>query len=164
VVSCASGAGRTIADGAGDKFAMKTYPEQLKDPRWQKKRLKILERDNFTCRHCDDTKNTLHVHHLLYAKGVPPWNYPNQILVTLCERCHEQEEKHKKRWDETLAWRFRYAGATNADIERICLIMKELNGEYGPGLIPLLECFLSDQLEPDQAKRIPRRKCKALSR
>ena len=30
------------------------YSEKLKDPRWQKKRLEILERDNFRCQYCGD--------------------------------------------------------------------------------------------------------------
>jgi len=30
-------------------MAKLTYSEKLKDPRWQKKRLEILSRDNFTC-------------------------------------------------------------------------------------------------------------------
>lgn len=31
-----------------------TYSQKLRDPRWQKKRLEILERDSFTCQHCHD--------------------------------------------------------------------------------------------------------------
>lgn len=31
----------------------KTYKENLKNPKWQKKRLKILKRDDFKCRCCD---------------------------------------------------------------------------------------------------------------
>ena len=37
----------------------KTYTELLKDPRWQKKRLEIYERDNFTCNQCKNTKKTV---------------------------------------------------------------------------------------------------------
>lgn len=67
---------------------MKTYAEKLKDPRWQKKRLEILQRDNFKCRICNDGVNTLHVHHLSYNKD--PWDVlPNQLL-TLCDSCHEK--------------------------------------------------------------------------
>ena len=66
-----------------------TYSEKLKDPRWQKKRLEILQRDNFTCLCCDNiTNETLNVHHLYYEKGVDPWNYDNHSLITLCDTCH----------------------------------------------------------------------------
>ena len=66
------------------------YVRKLKGPRWQKKRLEILNRDNFTCRLCNDTESTLHVHHKRYSAG-EPWDIPNSALVTLCESCHEAE-------------------------------------------------------------------------
>lgn len=64
-----------------------TYSEKLKDPRWQKKRLEVLQRDNFTCMWCGDTKTTLHVHHNDY-KG-EPWDVPDYFLSTLCADCHK---------------------------------------------------------------------------
>lgn len=68
-----------------------TYSEKLKDPRWQRKRLAILDRDNFTCQHCQDTTKTLHVHHLDYLHGKEPWDYDDTFLLTLCEDCHQAE-------------------------------------------------------------------------
>lgn len=67
------------------------YSKKLRDPRWQKMRLKILERDEFTCQSCMDSESTLHVHHCYYNKGNDPWDYPYTSLVTLCEACHEVE-------------------------------------------------------------------------
>lgn len=67
------------------------YSEKLKDPRWQKKRLKILERDKWTCQSCFDTENTLHVHHMKYVYGLEPWEIEDQFLITLCASCHEEE-------------------------------------------------------------------------
>src|SRR4028119_18398 len=66
------------------------YSEQLRDPRWQKKRLQILERDGFACVTCGDTKSTLHVHHIKYGKRSSPWEVPAEWLKTLCEGCHER--------------------------------------------------------------------------
>jgi 5-methylcytosine-specific restriction endonuclease McrA len=63
-----------------------TYSEKLRDPRWQKKRLEILNRDEFTCTICGDDKSTLHVHHNAYAGE--PWEADNNLLTTLCENCH----------------------------------------------------------------------------
>ena len=71
----------------------KEYYEKLKDPRWQKKRLKILERDKWTCQRCNDDENTLHVHHKVYVAGAEPWDYKDEYLVTLCEDCHEHEKE-----------------------------------------------------------------------
>ena len=73
-----------------------SYIEKLKDPRWQKKRLQILGRDDFTCQNCFDTKETLHVHHRLYKKGCEPWEYDESYLVTLCATCHGEESADKE--------------------------------------------------------------------
>lgn len=68
-------------------FHFMTYSEKLKDPRWQKKRLEILNRDKFTCLLCGDTTTTLHVHHKAY-NGLEPWEAGHQELETLCDHCH----------------------------------------------------------------------------
>lgn len=69
----------------------KTYSEKLRDPRWQRKRLEVMQRDNFTCRSCKSTTTTLNVHHISYTKGAEPWEYELEDLLTLCEDCHEYE-------------------------------------------------------------------------
>ena len=66
------------------------YIQKLKDPRWQKKRLEIMERDDFTCRRCGDAKTTLNVHHRRYERGRDPWEYDEKDLITFCEPCHEE--------------------------------------------------------------------------
>ena len=63
-----------------------TYAEKLKDPRWQNKRLEVLNRDNFTCRMCADKKTQLDIHHFEY--GINPWSVKNSSLITLCKHCH----------------------------------------------------------------------------
>lgn len=65
----------------------KTYSEKLKDPRWQKKRLEIFTRDNWTCQLCGDKETSLNLHHFEYSDG-EPWEIPNSKLTTLCEHCH----------------------------------------------------------------------------
>ena len=70
------------------------YSEQFKDPRWQKKRLEVLERDNWKCQMCSATEKTLHVHHHLYIKGRKIWEYDNRMLVSLCEECHAEISTH----------------------------------------------------------------------
>jgi hypothetical protein len=59
------------------------YSEKLKDPRWQKLRLEILERDEWSCQACGNAEKTLHVHHTHYVKGFEPWDYVDD--------CHEIE-------------------------------------------------------------------------
>lgn len=71
-------------------MATKTYAEKLKDPRWQRKRLEIMQRDGFKCTKCGDTKNTLHVHHKRYTNE-SPWKHLDSDLTTLCAECHKNE-------------------------------------------------------------------------
>lgn len=66
-----------------------TYSEKLLDPRWQKKRLEILNRDGFKCLDCGDADSTLHVHHRYYISGRHPWEYPDFCFKTLCKDCHK---------------------------------------------------------------------------
>lgn len=79
-----------------------SYSEKLKDPRWQKKRLEILERDKWTCQRCASTDITLHVHHFEYNPGKEPWEYPPESLITLCEDCHESEGEERKDYESML--------------------------------------------------------------
>jgi hypothetical protein len=71
------------------------YWKKLKDPRWQKKRLEIFNRDNWTCQSCgsgadpeSEDNACLHVHHKSYEWGNDPWEYPDYNFITLCEDCH----------------------------------------------------------------------------
>lgn len=70
-----------------------TYSEKLKDPRWQKKRLQILDRDEFACKYCGNENLELHVHHLKYFNN--PWDIENKFLVTICVICHKSEHEIK---------------------------------------------------------------------
>lgn len=68
-----------------------TYGELLKDPRWQKKRLEIFNRDKWACQTCSSKDKTLNVHHFSYESGALPWEYPDDNFCTLCEGCHKLE-------------------------------------------------------------------------
>lgn len=65
-----------------------TYSEKLQDPRWQKKRLEVMERDGWQCQHCHSATKPLTVHHLRYRPGRDPWDYASAELLTLCSDCH----------------------------------------------------------------------------
>lgn len=80
-----------------------TYREKLMDPRWQRKRLEIMERDKFTCRHCASADETLHVHHGYYARGKDPWDYANETLQTLCHECHGYAQDRLDRLHRAIA-------------------------------------------------------------
>lgn len=70
------------------------YIEKLKDPRWQKKRLEVFEREGWHCNLCLDPNTTLHVHHKSYHGD--PWETPLDELVAYCEHCHAIIEFNKK--------------------------------------------------------------------
>lgn len=65
-----------------------TYSQKLRDPRWQKKRLEIFERDGWKCFGCESKDKTLNVHHKYYVVGRDPWEYPDFCYVSLCDTCH----------------------------------------------------------------------------
>lgn len=68
---------------------MKSYSEKLKHPKWQKKRLDILNRDEFKCKQCGSEEDMLNIHHICYDGD--PWNVSDDLLITLCESCHKIE-------------------------------------------------------------------------
>ena len=73
------------------EMAKKTYYEKLKDPQWQKKRLEVMQANDFCCEVCGDNEATLNVHHKEYFKGHEPWEYEVNQLACLCESCHESQ-------------------------------------------------------------------------
>jgi 5-methylcytosine-specific restriction endonuclease McrA len=79
-----------------------SYGQLLRDPRWQRKRLEILERDQWKCRHCGDADNELQVHHKRYERDKAPWEISEGALVTLCHDCHERVTKHLREAQELL--------------------------------------------------------------
>lgn len=68
---------------------MKTYTEKLRDPRWQKKRLQVLEAATWRCEDCKCKDKPLEIHHCYYIRGLEPWQYGGDLLMCLCETCHE---------------------------------------------------------------------------
>lgn len=83
----------------------KEYSEKLRDPRWQKKRLEILNRDHFTCKYCGDTESELQVHHLKYKNN--PWDVDSEFLETACIHCHDAIEGIKRQNDQLIVYKIK---------------------------------------------------------
>lgn len=98
----------------------KEQSELYKDPRWQKKRLEIFQRDKFTCQFCQSKIKTLTVHHLEYHGNAKPWDYKDKELITVCEDCHIQETKYRKIYETTLIKILKKYKFSVDDIKRIC--------------------------------------------
>jgi len=73
-------------------MSKKTYADKLKDPRWQKKRLEILNQNDFICQLCYEEGKTVNVHHLFYLPNHQPWEYPNFCYMVLCDDCHRDND------------------------------------------------------------------------
>jgi hypothetical protein len=73
-----------------------TYSQKLKDPRWQRRRLQVLEAANWKCERCEAADKTLHVHHNFYRSKSEPWEYPSHAFAALCEECHELAEVDRR--------------------------------------------------------------------
>lgn len=68
--------------------------EGYKDPRWFKKRDKILTRGGYCCAICGSKLKT-QVHHKYYKSKNPVWDYPDLSLISLCETHHKRVHEIK---------------------------------------------------------------------
>jgi hypothetical protein len=99
-------------------IAKHIYNEKLKDINWQKKKNSIQIRDEFTCQKCGSKEGFLNVHHRHYLPGRDPWDYPDQLLILLCEDCHKDEEDCKDILTEMIPV-LHYWGYLNTEIRDI---------------------------------------------
>jgi 5-methylcytosine-specific restriction endonuclease McrA len=63
---------------------------EYNDPRWQKVRLTVFNRDEFKCIMCKSGDTELHCHHKTYTRGKPVWEYELSNFSTVCKTCHER--------------------------------------------------------------------------
>lgn len=75
---------------------MPSYRKYYGRPEWRAKVGKILRRDSHTCQHCG-ARDNLQCHHLKYFPGRMPWEYPDYLLITLCDDCHIVQTKKQRR-------------------------------------------------------------------
>ena len=121
----------------------KTYSEKLRDPRWQKKRLQVLDRDLWACQMCSDTESTLHVHHRYYTKGAEPWEYDDAALQTLCEECHTEERELRPEAERELldAMRRHFDSADTAELARCVRILLAVNPQDRSSVVIAAVCY-----------------------
>lgn len=78
------------------------YWQQLQDPRWQKLRLEVMQRDGFACTCCGEKTKQLQIHHRWYVGGRMAWEAPLVALNTLCLDCHKMAGEisdYKQDWE-----------------------------------------------------------------
>lgn len=72
-----------------------SYGGLLFHPKWKARRKEILLRDMHRCVHCRSSRE-LQVHHRQYhflageQRFRLPWDYPDHLMITLCESCHSK--------------------------------------------------------------------------
>jgi hypothetical protein len=84
-------------------MATKSYYELLQDPRWQRKRLEVMQAADFKCERCEAGDKTLNVHHKIYRKGANPWEYQISELMCLCRNCHNEHHGWSEKLKELIA-------------------------------------------------------------
>jgi len=73
--------------------AWKDTPEQAafrRSPEYQQWRITVLERDKYTCQHCEATGGKLVVHHIKTFKMNPELRLSPDNGIVLCNNCHEK--------------------------------------------------------------------------
>jgi 5-methylcytosine-specific restriction endonuclease McrA len=104
-----------------------SYSEKLRDPRWQKKRLQVLERAGWICQVCGTGEQELQVHHPRYVNCREPWQYDN--LISLCASCHSRHHVRSKPYvDPFLAIVTHDAKHGNRDASAVLAILKTKRG------------------------------------
>jgi hypothetical protein len=81
---------------------MSSYADKLRDPRWQRKRLEVMQRDGWCCVECGTEDRTLTVHHDWYVGE--PWDAPFAALRTLCDKCHRNFHRKADVYGWPVAW------------------------------------------------------------
>lgn len=121
------------------------YAEKLKNPLWQKKRLQVFERDNWTCqscnRNCLQSQLTMHVHHIKYLPNLEPWEYEDHYLATLCELCHNTEHLIGDQINESLFDLVRGNRIFIKPVSQLCVLI-----EKWPEFQNLLKWFVDEAM------------------
>ena len=147
------------------------YSRKLRDVRWQRVRLKVMERDGWRCQaaDCRSPENAiLNVHHKKYLSRREPWDYPLENLITYCERCHEAQHTEQNqlkalvegefyRWSNLptlLGFEPRgYLSQDDAGIVRCGCFRLDYNPDAPDIVLPGTEPFIADQAKTFVAQK-----------
>jgi hypothetical protein len=136
-----------------------SYGDLLKDVRWQKKRLEVLNERNWKCEGCGTMEGSFHVHHRRYRSGAKPWEYDSSELRVLCEECHTNLHRVQPLLDETLLKLsspnvLRVLGYAQALLSGQSMVMgiprtlvRVIDHSHSRGISDALSCFLVGYLE-----------------
>ena len=73
-----------------------SYGDKLRDVRWKRRRDEVIRERRYTCCECCSplTEGTmdLQVHHVVYIAHLDPWDYPDELLVVVCDWHHKERQ------------------------------------------------------------------------
>lgn len=123
------------------------YKEQLSNGSWQEKRLQIFNRDNFSCTICGSKQN-IQLHHKDYLPDIKPWEYPSDMLTTLCGK-HHKEENPRERIEGWLSNSLRMKGFMVGDLLALSTLIDN-SQQFTESLLKILRSH--QNVEKDQKK------------
>lgn len=74
----------------------KDFRKQYLSKEWYELSKKIKARDKNTCQMCGRNDRPVSVHHLIYHEGHKVWEYNDEELICICDRCHEIVSENSK--------------------------------------------------------------------
>lgn len=102
---------------------MSKYSEKLTSPLWQRRRLEIMQRDDFKCHYCGDATEQLEIHHVVYLGNRQPWEYEDEHLICICHSCHSEEERMKSE-DGMLIGMFSMSGLSRRQLNYLAVELR----------------------------------------
>lgn len=75
----------------------KDFLAQYQDKRWYELSKRIKARDKNTCQMCGRNDKPVSVHHKVYREDSNVWDYSDDELICICDRCHEIVTDNNKR-------------------------------------------------------------------
>ena len=90
-----------------------TYAQQLRHPKWEQRRLQVIEKAGSRCECCgnfgindgETSEVRFEIHHGYYTPGLMAWEYPDDVLYCLCPECHKDVQESMERAQYELAKR-----------------------------------------------------------
>jgi hypothetical protein len=82
-----------------------------------------MQRDNFKCRFCGSSTESLHIHHAMYLPDKQPWEYDDPFLITVCHACHVDEERMKSE-DPVLIGLFSLSGLSRRQLNYLAVELR----------------------------------------